>query len=215
MNLEAAMRIAIIGAGNVGTALGSGWNREGHDITYGVQDTNDEKGKQIKARQAWAKLASNADAARTADVVVLSTPWQAAQSAIRDCGYLENKIVIDATNPLKADFSGLDRGFDTSGAEQVAKWAKGAEVYKTMHQVGYENMDHPAFPSGARPVMFVAGDGPRKGKVLELVSQLGFEAIDVGGLEYARLLEPYAMLWVHLAASRGLGRDFAFSLLRK
>jgi 8-hydroxy-5-deazaflavin:NADPH oxidoreductase len=166
-------------------------------------------------RQPWTTLASNAEAARTADVVVLSTPWQAAENAIRECRNLQDEVVIDATNPLKPDFSGLDRGFDTSGAEQVARWATGAEVYKTMHQIGYENMDHPMFPSGTRPVMFVAGDGLRKARVLELVSQLGFEAIDVGGLEYARLLEPTQSFWIHLAAARGLGREFAFSLLRK
>jgi predicted dinucleotide-binding enzyme len=209
------MKIAIIGAGNVGTALGSGWHRENHEITYGVQYQHDQKADEMKTRQPWATLASNAEATQTADVVVLSTPWQAAENAIRECGYLEGKIVIDATNPLKSDFSGLDLGFDTSGAEQVAGWAKGAEVYKTMHQIGYENMDHPVFQTGAQPVMFIAGDGPRKAKVLELVSQLGFEAIDVGGLEYARLLEPYAMLWIHLAAARGLGRKFAFSLSRR
>ena len=76
-------------------------------------------------------------------------------------------------------------------------------------------MDHPALKGGAAPVMLVAGDGLAKPKVLQLVTDLGFEAIDVGGLEYARLLEPYAMLWIHLALGKGLGREFAFGLLRK
>jgi predicted dinucleotide-binding enzyme len=68
---------------------------------------------------------------------------------------------------------------------------------------------------GAKPVMFVAGEGAGKPKVLQLVADLGFEAIDVGGLECARLLEPLALLWIHLALVRGLGREFAFGLLRK
>jgi 8-hydroxy-5-deazaflavin:NADPH oxidoreductase len=209
------MKIAIIGAGNVGTALGAGWSKAGHQITYGMREPDGDKAKQLKAAQPQAAISTNAEAARDAEVVVLSTPWPATEAAIRACGSLAGKIVIDATNPLKADFTGLDRGFSTSGGEQVAQWATGAQVFKTMNQVGYALMDHPSFKGGGKPVMFVAGDGVGRAKVLQLVSDLGFEAIDVGGLEYARLLEPFAILWIHLALAKGLGREFAFGLLRR
>jgi predicted dinucleotide-binding enzyme len=210
-----SMKIAIIGAGNVGGALGSGWAREGHHVLYGVRDPKNEASHQLKAKMRGADVCINRDAARDADVVVFSTPWGATEAAVRECGDLAGKIVIDATNPLKADFSGLECGFSTSGGERVAHWARGAEVFKTMNQVGFGLMDHPEFKSGTKPVMFVAGDGAGKPTVLQLVTELGFEAIDVGGLEYARLLEPFAMLWIHLAMAKGQGRDFAFSLVRK
>jgi hypothetical protein len=209
------MKIAIIGAGNVGTALGSGWAKQGHLIIYGVPNPRSTAADQLKTKQPAAKVTSNREAAQAGDVVVIATPWAATEAAIRDCGDLGGKVVIDATNPLKADASGLDCGFSTSGGEQVAQWAKGADVFKTMHQIGFNLMDHPTFRSGMKPVMFVAGSGAGKPKVSQLISELGFEAIDVGGLEYARLLEPYAMLWIHLALVKGEGRDFAFSLLRK
>jgi len=209
------MNIAVIGAGKVGTALGSGWAKEGHHICYGVRDPESDASRRLESEALGTQVATNGEAARAADVVVLATPWGATESAVRECGNLAGKIVIDATNPLDAAFSGLDRGYTTSGGEQVARWAGGAEVFKTMHQVGFGLMDHPEFTHGLKPVMFVVGDGVGRPKVLQLVSELGFEAVDVGGLEYARLLEPYAMLWIHLARSRGLGRDFAFSLLRK
>jgi len=209
------MNIAIIGAGNVGTALGSGWTKAGHHIVYGVRDPQDDKAIRLRTASPGAEVASNADAARATDIVVFSTPWPATEAAIRDCGDLAGKTVIDATNPIKADFSGLDRGFDTSGGEQVAQWAAGADVFKAMNQVGFGLMDHPEFKWGAKPVMFVAGNGAGKPKVLQLVSDLGLEAIDAGGLECARLLEPLAMLWVRLAVFQGQGRDFAFALLRK
>jgi len=211
------MKIAIIGAGNVGKALGSGWIKAGHNVTYGVRKPNESKNDALKSEQPQASLGTNGDAARDAEIVVLSTPWGATEEAVRDCGSLAGKIVIDATNPLKADSSGinLDRGFTTSGAEQVAQWASGAQVFKTMNQIGFSLMDHPKFKDGAAPVMFVAGDCDGKSKVMRLVEDLGFEAIDAGGLKYARLLEPYAMLWIHLALVQGVGRDFAFALLRK
>jgi predicted dinucleotide-binding enzyme len=47
-----------------------------------------------------------------------------------------------------------------------------------------------------------------------LVFQVGFQAVDAGPLSAARLLEPLAMLWIELALKRGLGRDFAFALVR-
>src|SRR5881397_2459726 len=111
------MNIAIIGAGNVGTALGSGWGKEGHQISYGVRNPRDDKLKPLKSAQPNAKIATNREAAQTADVVVLCTPWAGTEAAIHDCGNLKDKIVIDCTNPLKPDVSGLDRGFSTSGGE--------------------------------------------------------------------------------------------------
>src|SRR5882724_5544957 len=127
------MKISIIGAGNVGTALGSGWFKAGHQITYGVRKPDDEKARGLLAAQPQAKVTSNAQASRDADVIVFSTPWVGTEAAIRDCGNLAGKIVIDATNPLKPDFTGLDRGFSASGGEQVAQWAVGAHVFKTMN----------------------------------------------------------------------------------
>lgn len=204
---QRSLDIAIIGAGNVGTALGNGWTKAGHRVTYGVR-------KPAEAARTLPGARSNADAARSAEVVVLATPWNATEAALRDCGDLTGKIVIDATNPLTAELK-LDRGFTTSGAEQVARWAAGAQVFKAMNQIGYGLMDHPTFEHGARPVMFVAGDGTGRDVVLRLVTELGFEAVDAGALEYARLLEPLALLWIHLAIVRGQGRDFAFGVLRR
>jgi len=197
----------------VGQALGSGWKKAGHEIFYGVRHPQDDKSRALQAN-GTGRVMTNAEAVRSADVTVLSTPWNGTQAAIRACGDLQGKIVIDCTNPLNANLA-LDRGFTTSGGEQVAQWAKGAQVFKTMNQVGYALMDHPAFPSGQKPVMFVAGDGAGKESVLQLVADLGFEAIHAGDLTYARLLEPYAALWIHLAVFRDIGRDFAFGLLRK
>jgi predicted dinucleotide-binding enzyme len=209
------MKIAIIGAGSVGTSLASGWIKSGHQIAFGVREPNGAKAKKVRDLFPQSTVKSNNGATLDSDVIVFSTPWEKTEEAVRMCADLTGKIVIDATNPLRTDFTGLDRGFNTSGAEQVAEWAVGAQVFKAMNQIGSSLMDHPSFVGDSRPVMFVAGDGPGKSIVLQLVGDLGFEAIDVGPLKYSRLLEPYALLWIHLALVQGLGRDFAFGLLRK
>jgi 8-hydroxy-5-deazaflavin:NADPH oxidoreductase len=156
---------------------------------------------------------TNEDAASAAEVVVLCTAWQGTQEAVQSCGDLVGKVVIDATNPLSPDFSTLEVGLTSSGAEQVAGWAQGARVCKAMNQIGAPMMDHPQL--AGTPVMFVCGDDDQaKSVTAGLVGELGFETADAGDLTLARLLEPYALLWIHLALRRGLGTGFGFGLLR-
>jgi predicted dinucleotide-binding enzyme len=201
------MKIAIIGAGNVGRALGGAWNAD-HDITYGVRSPDDDKYSDLDA-----PISTNDAAAAASDVVVLCTPWQGTEGAVKACGDLTGKVLIDCTNPLTPDFTALEVGHTTSGAEQVAAWAPGARVCKAMNQIGAPMMDHPELPSA--PVMFVCGDDDAAKQVTtDLVSQLGFEAVDAGDLTLARLLEPYALVWIHLALRRGFGTNWAFGLVR-
>jgi 8-hydroxy-5-deazaflavin:NADPH oxidoreductase len=209
------MKIAVIGTGSVGGTLGRRWAELGHDVRFGVRDLADAAANTlVTGIKGAARLASVREACADADVVVLATPYVANAAAIATAGDLSRKILIDVTNPVGADFA-LAVGFTTSGAEEVAKLAPGARIYKAMNQVGFEVMADPAFAAG-KPVMFVAGDEAQgKETVLSLVAALGFEAIDAGELKVARLLEPYAMLWIHLMARRKMGRRFAFGLLRR
>jgi 8-hydroxy-5-deazaflavin:NADPH oxidoreductase len=209
------MKIAIIGAGSVGGTLGRRWAELGHSVCFGVRNVGDADAKAlVGAIDGDARLASPRDAAKDAEVVVLATPYAANAAAVTGAGDLSGKILIDVTNPIGSNFS-LAVGFNSSGAEEVAKLAPRAKVYKTMNQVGFEVMADPSFAAG-KPVMFVAGDDAAGKKVvLELVSSLGFEAIDAGELAIARLLEPYGMFWIHLMARRNQGRNFAFSVLRR
>jgi 8-hydroxy-5-deazaflavin:NADPH oxidoreductase len=123
--------------------------------------------------------------------------------------------VIDCMNPLGMGPDGLQLvlGFNTSAGEQVANWAPGAFVFKTLNTTGAGNMAKAAdYP--VKPVMLVAGDDAgRKPGVMELVGKLGFEPVDAGPLKNARLLEPFAMVWIDQAMKRGRGRDFAFALV--
>src|SRR5579863_7492505 len=93
-------------------------------------------------------------------------------------------------------------------------WLPGAKVVKTFNQVGAEMMmAGPRFET--RPAMFLAGDDDgAKSEVSTLVSELGFEALDAGALKQARILEPFAMVWINQALIRGLGRNWAFGAIR-
>jgi hypothetical protein len=213
------MKLAIIGAGNVGGALGTAWaQKAGHDIIFGVRDPKAEKIQALlRSIGGKARAGSAAEAATSADIIVLSTPWPATEAVIRSMADLKGKIVLDATNPLirGPDGIALEIGHSISGGEKVQGWASGASVYKTLNTTGFANMASPVF-DGSKSVMFVAGDDTaKKPKVINLVSELGFETIDAGPLRNARLLEAHAMLWIDLALVRGQGRDWAFGILRR
>jgi len=207
------MRIAIIGAGAVGSALGLAWLKAGHDVSFGVRNPGDAKYGKLPTE----RLTEPARAAAGADVIVLATPWEATEGVVTGLGDLSGRILIDCTNPVGMGPDGLELviGHRISGGEMVAGWATGAHVFKAFNQTGAENMADISryIPTAA---MFVAGDNRMlKPAVLGLVRDLGFAAIDAGPLRIARLLEPLAMLWMDQALYRGAGLDFAFAVVKR
>jgi len=213
------MKLAIIGAGNVGGTLGTAWaQKAGHEIFFGVRNPASDKTQAlVRALGGKARAGSPAEAAASADFVVLTTPWPQAEAAIRSLGDVNGRIILDATNPLARGPDGiaLEIGHSTSAGEKVQSWATGASVFKTLNTTGFGNMADPVF-HGVKSVMFVAGDdAANKPKVIDLVAQLGFDVVDAGPLRNARLLEAHAMLWIDLSLVRGLGRDWAFARVKR
>jgi 8-hydroxy-5-deazaflavin:NADPH oxidoreductase len=206
------MKIAIIGAGNVGRALATGWRKGGHDVTLGVRDPAGSRAVELK-QQGFA-IAAPRDAAAGAQVIVLAVPWGAARATIEGLGSLAGKIVIDAMNPLTPDFS-LALGHSDSAGETVARLAPAARVVKAFNTTGANNMVDSRYGAG-KLLMLVAGDdGEAKASVMSLANDLGFEAVDAGPLAMSRHLEPMAMVWIKLALVQKLGRNFGFALLRR
>jgi predicted dinucleotide-binding enzyme len=123
---------------------------------------------------------------------------------------------MDVTNPL--DFSStppkLAIGHTDSAGETVQRLLPDARVVKAFNTVGNPLMLHPDF-AGGRPTMFVCGnDDGAKDLVRDIAFSLGWETLDVGGIEGSRLLEPLAMLWV-VHYFRTKNGNHAFKLLRK
>lgn len=189
------MKIAIIGAGNVGRALEAGWKKKGHEVRFGKRESNKE-------------------AAQWGEVVVLATPWPATREAIAACGSLAGKVVLDATNPLLPNLAGLDQA-EGSGGQRVAGWAKGAKVVKVFNTTGFGNMEDTRYPSGKPMMLYCGDDAAAKGVAKRLADDLGFDPVDFGPLSNARYSESVAMSWIWLAVKGGIGRDIAFLLGRR
>jgi 8-hydroxy-5-deazaflavin:NADPH oxidoreductase len=210
------VKIGTIGAGSVGGTLGRAWAAKGHDVVFGVRDPRGPKVQElVRATGGKARAASPAEAAAHGEVVLLATPWAAAQAALRGAGDLRGKILVDATNPLEPDLSGLALGHTTSAGEEVARWAPGARVVKAFNTIGAQHVANPRFGAEKASMLVCGDDLGAKETVLGLAEVLGFDPVDAGPLRQARLLEPLAMLWISLAYAYGHGPDIAFKLLRR
>lgn len=202
------MHIAILGAGNVGQTLGQRFAAAGHRVSYAVRNPADAK---------YAALGTAArpvvEAVRDAELVLLATPWNAAESALAGAGSLAGKILVDATNPIGPGFV-LTHGRDDSGAEQVARWAPGARVVKAFNTIGREVMANPSFGGRAAVLWLCGDDAEATAAVAGLPADIGFEPLVMGPLVRARGMEPAALLWI---GSTGVlkSREFAWGLLRR
>jgi predicted dinucleotide-binding enzyme len=134
---------------------------------------------------------------------------------LKAAGTLEGKVLLDCTNPLKPDLTGLTVGDESSGAEMIAGWAPGAKVFKVFNQTGFNIMADPVVDGRESLMLFCGDDEASRPTVTSIIEDVGFEAVDFGDLSGARLLESLALTWIRLAYQCGLGRDFAFGLLRR
>jgi predicted dinucleotide-binding enzyme len=201
---ENTMQVAILGTGTVGQHLARGFIGLGHQVIVGTRDPKgDSAQKALAAIGAGARAATFAEAAAAADFAVLATSWDGAQGAVELAGAdnLAGKLVIDVINPLT--FAGgapaLALGHTTSAGEVVQAWLPRSHVVKAFNSVGAAHMVQPQ-QAGGPPTMFIAGnDAGAKAQVTQFLTAFGWDTIDIGGIDGARLLEPLAMLWIRYA----------------
>jgi predicted dinucleotide-binding enzyme len=202
------MRIGIIGAGNVGRALGQGFATAGHQVSYGVRNLG------AALPHAGATLDSVRAVTASAEVLVLTTPWSAVEDVLAVAGDFGGKPLLDATNPIGAGLT-LPLGHATSGAERVASLARNARVVKAFNSTGFENMQNPRYGE-ARALMPLAGDDAAALSCsTQLAAELGFEPVSLPSLARARELEACAVLWIKLALQWGAGRHIAYGISRR
>lgn len=205
------MRLTFLGAGNVGGALARRLAALGHEVTVAESARQDGKGA-----RSGLTMKPKREAVRDADVVFLAVPFQAVSEVLSDVAdELAGKVLVDCTNPVGP---GLSHGLASarSGTSVVAELVPRAHVVKAFTIYGFENLEDPVFPGGARPVMFVAGDDAgAKSTVGGLCDALGFDPLDVGGAAQALHLEHMTLLWVRMVRAGGHSPHLAWAALRK
>jgi predicted dinucleotide-binding enzyme len=199
------MKVAILGYGNMGTSLAQALVGAGHQVT--LTGRSPEK-VTAAAAKTGSQARTPAEAALDAEVIIATASYDAQVAALKTLGNLAGKIVIDISNPLKPDFSGLQIGHTTSAAEEVAKQLPEATVIKAFNTTFAQVLQSgPQFKGGKAQVFYAGDDQAAKAKVKSLIESLGFEATDAGPLANSRYLEPMGMLniWFGYMAQKGTG----------
>lgn len=189
-------KVGIIGDGNVGSALRRGLERAGYDVRAVGKGQVTETGR-------WA------------DVIMLAVPYGAINGVIAELGDgISGKTLVDVTNALTEDMQ-LASGCTTSGAEALQQMARSAKVVKAFNTQFAQRMDNGGV-DGQPVTVFVAGDdGAAKNQVQQMARDIGFDAVDAGPLQNARLLEPLGFLNIQLGYVLGLGTDIGLRLVRR
>jgi NADPH-dependent F420 reductase len=187
----AAETVAMIGTGNVGAALGRRFAENGHKIVYGSRDPSAADVRELVAATGNGAVATTqAEAAAQSDIVILAVPWRAAEEVVRALPDLTGKIVVDPTNPRVTASDGFaDYPIEDSNAERIARLATGAHVVKAFSTLGAETMLEPKLAGGPVTVPIVGDDRAAKERIAALTREIGLEAVDVGPLRHARIIE--------------------------
>jgi predicted dinucleotide-binding enzyme len=198
-------RIAVIGAGSVGSALAAGLTAAGHQVAIGVREPDQERHSDLPVA-ATTISAAVSDAA----VVILAVPADALETVVPALELRAGQVVVDATNAV---ITPIPDGFATLGEFVGSLLAADVALVKAFNTVGAEHLaggdfDHPTF-------LPIAGDDPGTTIVADLAADLGFDVAVLGGRDTFALVENHARLWIHLAFRRGWGRDFAWTTVRR
>ncbi len=185
------MKIAVIGKGNVGGGLAQVLKAAGHQVT------------------ALGKGDDLAAAVKAADAVILATPFGALADVAGQADFT-GKLVVDVSNPVTEDFSGLSVGHDTSAAEEIAARLPGARVVKAFNTIFAQHYGTGLQIGGVALQTFVAADDAAdRAAVKALAETVGLSAVDAGPLRNARYLEPLGYMNIQFGYMLGQGTGIA------
>jgi 8-hydroxy-5-deazaflavin:NADPH oxidoreductase len=190
-----AVKIGIIGSGNVGSAINKGLTTAGFEA-------------RVSNEQNVAEVSSGAD------IIILAVPFAAIDDVVQQIGNNANgKIVIDATNALTADMQ-LALGFTTSGGEELQKKLSRAKVVKAFNTVFAQHMESGKLNGQTLTAFAASDDEIARNQVLEILRAIGFDAVNAGSLQNARHLEALGYLNIQLGYVLGNGAMTGFKYIR-
>lgn len=209
------MKIGILGSGLMGGKLGTLFTQAGHSVVFSYARTQKKLNKLARDAGKKAKAGTPAEAVKDADVVLLAVHWSRISDVLKQAGSLSGKVVMSCSLPMNASDTALVVGRTTSGAEQLAKRLPKAHVVSAFNTIPSEVLfdvfakqkkkkkkkkGKKGEKKSRRPDVLFCGDHKAsKRKVAGLIRELGFEPVDLGGLQMARYTEPFALAIAELA----------------
>jgi predicted dinucleotide-binding enzyme len=201
------MKIAILGAGNIGRTLGNKWLAAGHDVVYGVRDPHSSKAV-LATESSGGKIraVAMAEAVDFGQAILMSVPYAAVPELLEvHASMMENKIILDATN----NFAGPV----INNLERIRKKVPSAILYRAFNTLGWEVFAKPMFGETQVDMFYTGPEGARRRIVEGLISEIGVRPIWVGDNDRAVIVDNVGALWVTLVFQRGRSRRLALKLL--
>lgn len=200
------MKIGIIGTGKMAKGLGRRWANAGHEVLFGSRDA--EKAKALATEIGGnASGGSQQEAVNFSDVIVLAVPWDAAEATLKSLNGLAGKTLIETTNNF------VDRN-PVSTTERISGWAIGAKVVKAFNGVFWQILHGDPAAQARADVLIAGDDASAKQTTAQLVTDAGFNAVDMGGAKNAHFLEEWAFLVIELAYGQGMGTNIGLKVMK-
>ncbi len=205
------MNIAIIGTGNVGSALAGKLSEAGHKVVLGVRDVNNFKGKELLNQKKSITAKSITEAVNESEVIIIAATPESVKSIAESLGDVSGKVIIDAMNSV---FTKPEPFPNTT--EALLNLTNCKDIVKCFNTTGFENMSDTKY-GNINIDMFMAGDSIKGKEIARKLSiDIGYEeCYDFGGNDKFGLIEQFAMCWINLAIMQGLGRNIAFKVLKR
>jgi predicted dinucleotide-binding enzyme len=190
-----SLKIAMIGSGREGGALGTLWAKAGHKVFFSSRHPDELKGL-VDSVGANAQAGTVADAVAFGDVAALVVPYTAIEQIGKDCGpaLAKKPLVIDVSNPIpRRDGEDFVKSVnDQGGAGLVtAKWLPGAKIVRAFNAIGFAKLAPDAAKTDDKVGVPIAGDDQGAIAMAEaLIREIGFEPVLVGGLAMGKYLVP-------------------------
>ena len=190
---DAPLKIATIGAGRIGSALGSLWVKAGHPVIFSSRHPEELKDL-VAGLGPLARAGTVEEAIAYADVVLLAVPYRALPQIGKDyAGALASKVlVLDASNPIPARDGEIATWAREKGAGLAsAELLPGARLVRAFNAISAAKLPALAQRSGERVGMPMAGDDANAVALASrLVREIGFEPVVIGPLAMGRYLIP-------------------------
>src|SRR5258708_7789544 len=203
------MKIAVLGAGNIGGTLAKKWAKAGHSICFGLRDPGKPYVQElVKSLGSVASAASIAEAIDFGEIVVFAIPGPAMDETITaNAKPLDGKIIIDTANKMGAA--------SMNSISTLVKQTPKAKPYRAFNSCGWEVFDNSTFADGPVDLFFCGPDGDSRASVEALISAVGLHPMYLGGVDQADMVDSVLKLWFNLAVSKKKGRGVAFKVLTR
>ena len=206
----AGLRIAVLGAGNIGGTLGKKWVAAGHTVAFGVANPNGDKAQAMRDELGdKVSIGSAAEALAAADVVLMAVPGGAMDETITaNAAQLDGKTIIDAANRMGG-------GGPLNSFATLKEQTPNARIYRAFNTYGWENFADATYHDGPADMFYCGPEGESQATVEQLITDVGLHPMRLGGVEQVDLVDSVLRLWFALASGQQMGRHLAFKVLTR